>query len=85
MKSFILREFQKLADRKVIYSIRLLFQMLGCVFICQWIFSGVSSFVLTGELEIIWRTNFMYNIALIMWVIFLVTIVFLGKVPAEDR
>ncbi len=79
MGNFFQKEYHCVKESQVIYPIRLFFQCFGLLHVCQWLYSAGDSFYRTGELNIVWRADWIFTIAPILWVLYLITIILLGK------
>lgn len=80
MKKFLLNEYLKLSDNKLVYPIRLLLRIVGCIVICQLTYVGLHSFASTDQTNIVLYREFIFNTAFILWVIALIIISWLGRI-----
>jgi len=85
MKSFIQQEFKKLLEQKFFYPIRLYFQMLGFLFVSQCVYFLADSLIRLGEFQITWRTDWIYNVSFFLSVVYLITIIVVGKSTATSQ
>lgn len=79
MKLFIQQEFNNILKQKIFYSIRRYFQILGLLIIVQSLYSLVDSFLRLGEFQIIWRANWLYTTSFLLWGVYIITIITVGK------
>jgi hypothetical protein len=84
MKSFIQQEYKNVLKQKFVYPIRLYFQVLGFLLVSQCLYSLVDSFLRLGELQITWRADWVYNASFLLWVLYLITIITVGKTSASS-
>ncbi len=84
MKLFIQQEFKNVLNQKLVYPIRLYFQVLGFLLISQCLYSLADSFLRLGELQVTWRADWVYNASCVLWIVYLVTIIIVGKSTATS-
>ena len=70
MDKFFKKEYLRIKESKFIYPIRLLLQCIGLLLVCQWFYSAGDSVYKTGEINIDWLANWIFEIAPIVWLLY---------------
>lgn len=80
MDKFFKKEYLRIKESKFIYPIRLLLQCIGLLLVCQWFYSAGDSVYKTGEFNIDWLANWIFEIAPIVWLLYLSSIILIAKI-----
>ena len=80
MSKFFKKEYLRIKESKFIYPIRLFLQCIGLLLVCQWFYSAGDSVYKTGELNVVWRANWIFAIAPIVWILYLSSVILISKI-----
>lgn len=84
MKSYLLHQYGKLLEQGLLYPIRLYLTLLGGLLFSLWMSSALESLIDLGELKVQWNANWLYETALILWVLYMILITVVGKFSTKD-
>jgi len=79
MNDFLLKEVKKFKKQKVIQSVRIFLDVFACLLISQWLFSGVTSILVFGQLKVLWIDDWIFNVAPLIWLVIIVVLLFLSS------
>lgn len=79
MTEFFRSEYHRLLGSKFLYPIRILLRCFGVMLVSQWLYSAAVSFYHSGELNVVWRADWIFEIAPLLWLLYVFSVILVGK------
>lgn len=79
MKIYLLNEYRKILEQPIVYTFRLFFRTFGVILVSLWCYSSINSIVATGVVQIQWRADWIFEVAPVLWLSYLLIIILVGK------